>query len=98
MPASRIEIAIPACFSGLEKERTVFNLDALWWDGLLTSFNYLLSEVRKSVLGKRCSMLSLSLNFPFTVRGDVSGKLDISSGLMWLSYAICSYVSNLASE
>lgn len=75
----------------------MFNLDGFLRDCLLTPFSCLLSEARKSILGKHCCMLPLFLNFPFAVRDRILGRMDISSDLIRLSYAIFAYVSSLYS-
>lgn len=87
-------MAISACFLGLGEDR-VLDLDAFLRD--FDTHQLPLSKAWRSILGKRCCMLPLFLNFPLAVRDRILGKMDISSDLVRLSYAICAYVSNLSS-
>lgn len=70
----------------------MFHLGAFLRHCLLPPFGAF-CQIWKSALGKHCCVLSLLLNF----RDRLPGKMDILSDLVWLSYAISTYVSDPSS-
>lgn len=87
----------PFVFAFQNGGRTVFNLDAFLRDCLLDTLWLPFVKGLEEYSRAACLCASFVVTFPFAVRDRILGKMDISSDLIRLSYAICTYVNNLSS-